>query len=177
MTPAVPVQPLLPLLQSQMTATQWGVLGFGALLLLYMFVRPKLARKRKDPLEDRPFHLSLTQQRATEREMSHLLVELSEMARQVTAQLDTRAAKLELLIKEADEKLDRLQQLTRAPTALPPAPPPDGSPVGVTSDSTDPRHATVYTLFDQGRSVPEIAHELHRPDGEIELILALRTRR
>ena len=40
--------------------------------------------------------------------MSNLVVEMSEMARQITAQLDTRAAKLELLIKEADEKIARL---------------------------------------------------------------------
>jgi len=37
-----------------------------------------------------------------ERQMQSLLVELSEMSRQISAQLDTRSAKLELLIKEAD---------------------------------------------------------------------------
>ena len=38
---------------------------------------------------------SLASQCAVERDMSHLLVEMSEMARQITAQLDTRAAKFE----------------------------------------------------------------------------------
>jgi DNA-binding NarL/FixJ family response regulator len=38
----------------------------------------------------------------------------------------------------------------------------------------DPRHALVYALADQGRSCKDIAQELNRPSGEIELILALR---
>jgi hypothetical protein len=38
----------------------------------------------------------------------------------------------------------------------------------------DPRHALVYALADQGRSFKDIAQELNRPSGEIELILALR---
>ncbi len=38
----------------------------------------------------------------------------------------------------------------------------------------DPRHAEIYVLADQGRSSREIAHQLRRPDGEVELILALR---
>ena len=42
--------------------------------------------------------------------MNNLLVELSEMARQVTAQLDTRTLKLETLLKEADEKIQLLKR-------------------------------------------------------------------
>jgi DNA-binding NarL/FixJ family response regulator len=38
----------------------------------------------------------------------------------------------------------------------------------------DPRHAQVYDLADEGLSPPEIARQLGRPSGEIELILALR---
>ena len=38
----------------------------------------------------------------------------------------------------------------------------------------DPRHAQVYDLADEGLSAPEIARQLGRPSGEIELILALR---
>ena len=40
--------------------------------------------------------------------MESLLVELSEMARQISAQLDTRSQKLEILIREADEKIAAL---------------------------------------------------------------------
>ncbi len=38
----------------------------------------------------------------------------------------------------------------------------------------DPRHAEVYMLADQGRSSRQIAQQLQRPEGEVELILALR---
>jgi hypothetical protein len=41
----------------------------------------------------------------------------------------------------------------------------------------DPRHVEVYTLADQGLALAEIAQRLKRPNGEVELILALRPRR
>jgi hypothetical protein len=40
----------------------------------------------------------------------------------------------------------------------------------------DPRYEQVYTLADQGSTAQEIARKLDRPSGEVELILALRTR-
>ena len=49
-------------------------------------------------------------------------------------------------------------------------------PTAIASDD-DPRHAAVYRLADQGRSSPQIAAELVRPSGEIELILALRNKK
>jgi hypothetical protein len=160
---------------------QWALTIFAILIVLWLIIRPWA--KRKDPLAQQPFKTSLAQQRALERQMSNLVVELSEMARQITAQLDTRAAKLEMLIKEADEKIGRLgtngsgetQSLMAAHGGgngagaverVPPEPPAE----------PDPRHAQVYALADQGRSSQQIAQELHRPSGEIELILALRAR-
>ena len=41
----------------------------------------------------------------------------------------------------------------------------------------DPRHQEIYTLADQGRNSREIAQQLNRPTGEIDLILALRGRK
>src|SRR5262249_19581853 len=125
-------------------------------------------------------------------------VELSEMARQISAQLDTRAAKLELLIKEADEKIAALRGTNAdAPSAF--TPPPDASstiaptvhvdsaeqaalsdiqeaPPAPTPQTADPRHAQVYAMADEGHSANDIARALHRPAGEVELILALRVR-
>lgn len=165
--------------------TRWGLIGLAVAAGIYVLVlRPM--RRKKDPLERSPVPSSLAQQRAVEREMSNLLVELSEMARQMTAQLDTRAARLETLIKQADDRLAALQAGVTSPPAPaegrgspasngngmhgagetpPPAPP-----------AIDPRHGAVYALADQGRSLLEIAQELGRPTGEIELILALRHR-
>lgn len=161
------------LLQSRLDLPQWVALCVGALAVCYLMLR---SRKHKDPL-GKMSSMSLSQQRSVERDMSSLLVELSDMARQVSGQLDTRAAKLELLIKEADEKITALRS---AAGAVPPAQPFDARapagdrPAAIPEEMLDPRHAQIYHLFDQGKSAPEIAHQLGRPSGEVELILALR---
>ena len=77
---------------------QWIALAIGMIAVTYLMFRPRW--RKKDPLEKPPVYSSLSSQRAVERQMQSLLVELSEMARQISAQLDTRSAKLELLIKE-----------------------------------------------------------------------------
>ena len=166
------------------------ILGLGAFVVLYMVIRPMMRRKN-DPFQ-KPFAArSLTQQRSVERQMESLLVELSEMSRQLSAQLDTRAMRLELLIKEADEKIDALRDALRHAKAessarSPPeqfpdtrdAPPARDSQTYVDPvvDIIDPAHAQVHALADAGKTVPQIAAELSRPSGEIELILALRSR-
>jgi hypothetical protein len=133
-------------------------------------------RRKKDPLDEARPSIGLAQQRSVEREMSNLLLELSEMARQVTAQLDTRSAKLEALIDEADRRLAELRRWSHTQAAA-------HSPSGPIEDSADPdsqqptsdeRYVEVYHLADEGRSPLEIAQQLSRPRGEVELILALR---
>lgn len=181
-------------------AKKWLAIG-GALFLIAYFVLRPMAR-RKDPLSRMGEGSgggggSMARQRSVEREMSNLLVELSEMARQVTAQLDTRATKLELLMKEADEKIEALQRLQGSAPAPPPSSigasspslrhshaerdalmqPLDASPAAtpaLAEPAVDPRHAEIYALADEGRSPRDIATRLGRPSGEIELILALR---
>ena len=153
--------------------TRWLMIIAAVLTILYAVMRP--SRRKKDPLSRTDPSPTLASQRQVERDMNNLLVELSEMARQITAQLDTRAAKLQLLIAEADQRLERLNACggPAAATERPPshrhadvpAPPP-----------VDPRHVEVYVLADQGRTAGEIAGKLGRPSGEIELILALRER-
>lgn len=157
---------------------KWALICAGAMTVLYLVMRP-FNKKRKDPLKPST-KLSLAGQREVERQMTELLVELEKMARQMTAQLDTRAAKLELLIKEADQRISQLQgnaQLTSTAAStceqVPQLPPASESPV---APSFDPRHAQVYELADAGQSAREVAQHLGRPQGEIELILALRSR-
>jgi hypothetical protein len=174
------------------------ILGLGAFIVLYIVIRPMMRRKN-DPFQ-KPFAArSLTQQRSVERQMESLLVELSEMSRQMSAQLDTRATRLELLIKEADEKIEAIQRATlESPQRS--AREQFSDQHSVSADDTrhtmrhitgqtaehmfsepiaekiDPAHAQVYALVDAGKTVPQIAAEVSRPSGEIELILALRSR-
>lgn len=174
---------------------QWLAIGAALFLIVYFVIRP-MGKRKRDPLDHMGTRSSpMATQRSVEREMSNLLVELSEMARQVTAQLDTRATKLELLMKEADEKIETLRKLQQSapppaaassqtpstpalrqsvaerealmqPLDAPLSPPPE--------PAIDPRHAEIYALADQGRTPVDIASRLGRPSGEIELILALR---
>ena len=149
---------------------KWSIICAAALTILYAVMRP--LRKRKDPLARPVGALSLAGQREVEKQMTELLVELEKMARQMTAQLDTRTTKLELLIKEADAKLAALREAAtsaNSPSAAAMlAPPPPEIP--------DSRHSEVYLLAEQGHSARQIAQIMGRPYGEIELILALRGR-
>jgi len=167
---------LLMQLPTMDPTTRWIALGATAVTIAYAVFRPMM--RKKDPLARRQVPGSLAGQRAVERDMSNLLVELSAMARQITAQIDTRSAKLELLIREADEKIAALRAAAPQSRASPYAITGPISPrAEVREEPVDSAHAQVYALADQGRSPREIAAQLGRPDGEIELILALRMAR
>src|ERR1700722_14331951 len=151
------------------TSQTWVLVALAMVTIIYaVFMRPKMKQK-KDPLSMRS---GLSRQRDVEKQMETLLVELSEMARQITGQIDTRAAKLEALIAEADEKIAPLQS---GPPTAPPAGP---AAVGrdVPESDEDRRHAAIYAMADAGLSTGQIAQRLARPSGEVELILALRSR-
>jgi hypothetical protein len=175
---------------SKEDSTQWIVLCVGVLATLYLVLRGR-AKGKKDPLDRKPAPFGVSQQRQIERDISNLMVEMLQTAQQMTAQLDTRAMRLEVLLKEADGKLAALKIATSTTTTTPPekSPPPAPADRSHSADLTpfeplpepekpevppDPRHADIYTLADQGRSPVEIARHLNRPNGEVELILALR---
>ncbi len=143
-----------------------------------MLLRPKMGRK-KDPLEGAGSRVSLSQQRAVERDMNNLVVELSEMARQITAQLDTRSAKLEALLREADRRIEQLSAIERSARQMPIPKPVESRQLPPPGDGlpSDPRHQVVYDLATEGHNAHDIAQRLGRPAGEVELILALRPNR
>jgi len=152
---------------------KWAVVCAAVLTILYAVMRPM--RRRKDPLAIRK-PMSISGQREIEKQMTDLIVELEKMARQMTAQLDTRAARLEALLREADERIAILQKLGESaarPAALKLVSPPEAG-ASDSEETPDPRHAEIYQLAQNGRSAHQIAQQLGRPYGEIELILALR---
>ncbi len=187
-------------------STAWIIIAFGVVLFAYVLMR----QKRKEPLDRASAFpkagTSLAQQRSVERQMSNLLVELSEMSRTISATIDTRAAKLQVLIDDADRRIATLQALqadanaqpiAARETSQPSAPtsetetlrkllldgdgsastaPLDSIPSIIAEQSSDPRHDEVYAMADEGRSIHDIATALSRPRGEIELILALRAK-
>jgi len=171
-----------PFLLQTSPQNTWVIYGAAAMGGFYILLRYVSKKKKKDPLADAPVRFSLSQHKSVERDMQNLLVELADMSRQITAQIDTRAAKLDALIREADEKIAELRALSDGQRNIPAGRSydtyrlpmtPASIPAAVTN-TDDPRHAAVYQLADQGKSSPQIAAELGRAKGEIELILALR---
>ncbi|HOI57048.1 MAG TPA: hypothetical protein PLP01_17485 [Phycisphaerae bacterium] len=112
-------------------------------------------------------------QRQLQESMEKLLLELEQLSREINSQVDTRLRALNLLIREADEKIRQLQRMQGLPetdgAAAPPEPRREPHP-----EVTSERYARVYQLAERGLTVVEIAHELEMLTGEVELILALR---
>jgi hypothetical protein len=185
MTPlATPISHLPLALTSE---TQWIMIAVGSAFMMYIILRPWIAGKKgraSDPLANQPFRTSLAQQKALERDMQNLVVELHAMARQMSAQVETRVAKLELLLEEADGKIARLERQTRDAEPMPQPIAADRPTMRIASSDanvesppgTNDRYAELYDLADQGLDARAIATRLQRPAGEIELILALRLR-
>ena len=144
----------------------------------------------------------LKHDRSATREAGKVLVELDQLARQVHGRLDTQFAKLETLIGDADLRIDKLSRLIHAARGtetlditLDSENPDGGTPTAgqedhpkgmprfaasVGADRERPKcddptpHASIYRLADRGLSPTEIAQQVSRTTGEVELILSLR---
>lgn len=138
---------------------------------------PKPPRERMD---------ELAHQRGVKDDMQALLAELQDLSRKINAQIDTKFAKLETAIADADRRIEALQRLSHAVRGEPTldvtvgedtqADPQPGLRAAPAEAGLQDRHAAVYELADEGKSAVEIAQALGRTPGEIELILALRSR-
>ena len=96
-----------------------------------------------------------------------VVVEAEELVRRLAAHLDAKSARLETLIRQADERIARMGGPTGG------APSPTASP-HVESKLVDPISRDIYRLADEGLAPIEIAQRLSEGVGKVELILALR---
>src|SRR5687768_2915979 len=180
------------------------VAAAGAVVLIILVLASALLRGRRSdtsasqssapltPIKTSPAPTASGEHRALERDIQILIKELADLTRRVNAQIaqvDERSARLEQLLGAADERATRLRAIQGEPNgdgdgdgdgiagvldlaaAAPPAVAAASSP-----DEIDPRHVEIYTLCEQGLSTQQIADRLHRPSGEVELIIALRPR-
>jgi len=92
--------------------------------------------------------------------MERLVIELEELSREVSAKIDTKMRTLEVLIRQADERIDVLKNLV-----------PTSDERGRELAS---RYSEVYELADSGASPGDIAKQTGMHAGEVELILSLR---
>lgn len=98
-----------------------------------------------------------------------------EVVRELTAMLDNRSEKLEILIQHADERIERLERLTaEAEGRMTPRHTAPSQPASETSYANDSLKQQIYDLADQGQKAMEIAQRLGQHTGKVELILALR---
>jgi len=159
------------------------VLGLVGLTIVMRSTYRRVGRSRAQPRTSaRERYAGLQQQHEVKSDVENVMLELDQLARQIHGRIDTRFAKLEAIIRDADERIERLSRLTRAA---------EGAPtLDVTLEHEDPYedrscdtpdldgpHAPVYRLADDGLSAADIAQEVGKTTGEVELILALRKTR
>jgi len=207
-----------------------GMAIIGIMLLMRTTRRRTIQSKKPVGPPAAKRYAQLTRGTRAARSLENVLAEMDELSRDIHGRLDTKIARLEVTIRDADE---RIAELTRLQATI--AGSPRGSASGgirsddpisagsldVTLDSESPvefasdqttaasqqnvpmhqpgaalrsdtlRHTTqadgaapvspddtkarIHALADLSMSAEEIASELSRPVGEIELILSLRT--
>ncbi|VAX42585.1 hypothetical protein MNBD_PLANCTO03-1477 [hydrothermal vent metagenome] len=176
-----------------------GLIAIGTVMMLFVIarlLRRQSANRRAhaaEPVRQRP---SLTPtppltpgfgSTATNDRLDRLMTDAEELTRRLAAILDNKAARVEILLEQADERLRALEAAANAaeqptppheshPASHPAAPlsltdPPPAAPE---ADPIDPLHRRVYDLADRGLTPVDIARQIDRPTGQVELILALR---
>ena len=171
--------------QTTMSGSQIILLALavgGLTILMISTYRRTRERRRQPRIPARQRYAQLQTKAAATRDVEQVMLELDQLARQIHGRIDTRVAKLEAIIRDADERIDQLGRLVRAARG--------DATIDVTLDSEDPhmpspsaneetddRHGAVYRLADGGLSAAQIGQEVGKTTGEVELILALRRAR
>lgn len=159
-----------------------GLIAVGSVMMLVVIGRLLSRRRpvnRPDDQASRPSRQ--TGQPAFTSTASHdrlerMMTDAEELTRRLAAVLDNKAAKIEVLIEQADDRLRALEEAHAQPAPIAPVPSPSPAPPNEPPAplSIDPLHRKVYDLADQGLTPVDIARQIDKPTGQIELILALR---
>lgn len=174
------------MLTAQTSSQYWLIIGLILVVTTLMLISARRRLRQREPgLRDyaRQQRWRLRDEQALKGDMEQLLVQLQELARQINSQIDTKFAKLEACISDADARIASLERLLKQAAGLP------GLDVTVGDESAeassasqptdrpiriDPVHQQIYQLADAGKKPVQIAQILGRTTGEIELILNLR---
>lgn len=105
-------------------------------------------------------------------------VQLQETMRELSAQLDNKMVCLQVLLRQANEKIRRLEELQQiddsGKTTSGKEGPNANDAASATGEFTDPLHQQIFALAEQGFSAVTIAHRVAQPLREVESILRLR---
>ncbi|MEM1329978.1 MAG: hypothetical protein AAGG07_05405 [Planctomycetota bacterium] len=120
-----------------------------------------------------------------------VMADCEELAQRMASIMEAKAARLETLIADADERLAKLERseqrgatpsLAAEPEVRLPRrthsgdqrPEPPTSPAAPEPDQHGDMRQRIYDLADQGLSPVQIAQRTSQPTGQVELVLALR---
>lgn len=192
--------PINMLSNSLFTPDQLIPLGLIVAVITFLLIsaRRKLQGRGRytrddDSVVSKPARAPQGSKEQLRRDLESLIVELQELSRRISAEIDTRFAKLEAAMRDADRRIACLNRLARQNGSqpvtqdepddpkpepsndvqhdVPPAPPASAKSAG---KDTDDRHQIIYELADAGFSPIDIARDLGKTPGEVELILNLR---
>ena len=140
------------------------------MLLVY---RKRRAKAAKAPTPHEQIQ-RITQQRGMQGDLENLMVEIEQLSKRLSAQLDAKSLELERLVNDADKRLTQLQEAIQHPGFSHSAPTNQPQDAQTLPNTDDPLVQSVYRLADQGLGPAEIARQLNEHIGKIELIMALR---
>ncbi len=173
------------------SAIQLAMLGVGIIgLSVVMRSTAKRIRATREPASPaRQRYARMTQEVHAKKDLEAIMVELDELARQIHGRIDTKYAKLEAVIRDADARIEQLSRLTNASrkSSSLDVTVTDNTPTYATKPVSKPAlkksankatpphmHEEVYRLADAGIAPVDIAGKVGRMTGEVELILSLR---
>ncbi len=156
------------------------VLGVAGLAFLLLSTRRRMVNVKREPTETpREQFARLGGLSRTTREVERVMEELDSLSRQIHGRIDTKLARLEKLLRDADQ---RIALLSKSGDTSPER----GSRLEVLLDQEEPldrvsgdenpgdaTQQTVLRLAEANRSVLEIARHVGKTPGEVELMLAL----
>ncbi|HUU83161.1 MAG TPA: hypothetical protein VM243_06615 [Phycisphaerae bacterium] len=154
------------------------IIGTSALMLIS--ARRRMRRSANSPQAyTREQRTRIRDEESLVQEMEQAMARLEEVAQEVQGRIDTRFAKLESVIRDADQRIDHLERLLRSTAGEPTIDRTVGDvaePGGPSTDTAtdDPRYRVIFDRADAGRTPLQIAEETGQSTGEVELILALR---
>jgi hypothetical protein len=156
--------------------------AMGVGILVVVLLRRLRTRCRTQPQSVEPYErIKHLHARAQDRgKADGAMADAEELARRLAALMDNKAARIEVLLQQADERIEALtaagaERGSASSTDSDREAPTPAAPEASANGFTPASHDRVYELADQGRDPVAIAQELGQPVGEVELILALRT--
>lgn len=160
---------------SAVDSNQWILLGVGVFVLLGLLVWQRNQRLRQSGDNSDSRHREWNK---TQREITEIMSHLEQLSLQIHQKIDQRLARLDALVRQADERIDQLNRLERSRQGITPLDIELASETPQSSEAADENpHQPIYRLADAGYTPIQIAKKLSRHTGEVELILSLRRAR